>query len=135
VGESSDRLGTLFESITAGDPVPALEDAEGSASERFVRSMELHSKSERDLAIMIRNTCWTAWLYLALSVAYVGVIIVWFTLAPSTDPFMIMVRMGILPFLLALLFKHSYTNWMFRARRLAGPLAFVRSGDLLPKRL
>lgn len=133
VAESSDRLGTLFESMTAGEAVLELEDADGTASQRFTRSMELHGRSERDLAIMVRNTCWTSWLYLALTLAYVGVIVAWFTIAPTRDPFMILVRMGILPFLLALLFKHSYTNWMLRSRQLAGPLAFITSGNFVPK--
>lgn len=134
ISDSSSRLSGMYESLTAPSSVPELEDDSGSADERFIRSMELHGKSAKDIEIMVRNTYWTSLLYVGLLVVYLGIVAVWFVIAPTTAPLMIMVRMGIIPLLLALLFKHSYANWMFRKRLLAGPMVYLTSGNILPQR-
>jgi hypothetical protein len=132
MSESSARLNGLMQSLTYVEPVAQLEDG-GTPDERFVASMQLHGKSEKDLPIILRNTLWSAWLYFILSLAYLVFASISISHAPSIDLVTIMMSLGPLALLLALLFKHSYTNWIVRHRRLGSALEFLKSFDYLPR--
>lgn len=133
VANSIDRTGTLFKDLMAKDDVPSLPDNDGDARERFVASMRLHRKTDKDIAAIVRNSCRSSRLYLALSV--IGTLAsAWSIYAyPIAGLMDLTARIGPLPLIYALTMKHVYTNWMVRHRKLDSFSAFLKSGDWLPK--
>lgn len=131
--DSSDRVSLLVNTMTQGNDLPELEDG-GTAEERFALSMALHGKREKDIPIILRNTYYSTLMYAVLTIAYVCILGWSLWSYPPRDVLGVLVRVGPLPLIMALLFKHGYTNWMVRNRRLDSALAFIRSGDLAPKK-
>jgi len=132
--ESSDRLAGLLGAVTAPE---ILEDApqEGSGRERFAETARFYGLRETELSAALRNTFWSTWLYLVATVAYVCVMLWSYYAWPAQNVIAVIARMGPLPFGLAMLFKHAFTNWIIRNRSLGdGALAFLKSGDYLPKK-
>ena len=129
---SSSRLNVLLASITENEQVKQLEGG-GTDRERFKASMELHGKSERDLQISLRNSFWSTWLYVILLVGYVGFLTFSLYAWPANNWVAVVSRIGPLPLIAALWFKHSYTNWMLREKRLGSATTYILSGQLLPR--
>lgn len=133
LNDASDRLSMLMTSLTAAEPLQELEDG-GTPRERFVASMKLHGKTPRDLSVILRNTYYSTLMYGCLALAY-AVVIAWSLLAyPPHDLFRAMIRIGPLPMILALLFKHAFTNWIVREQSLGSASQFLFSGKLWPTR-
>jgi len=133
VEDSLSRTQGLFKSLTAAENVPALPDDGGDAAERFAASMRLHGRSDRDLEVIVRNSCRSAWLYIGLG-AVACAFSAWSMVAHPPASFVdSMARLGPLPLVVALALKHSYTNWIVRRRRLDGFGAFLKSGEWLPE--
>ncbi|WP_315923011.1 hypothetical protein [Mesorhizobium sp. SP-1A] len=131
--QSFRNVQNLWSSLMAGDDTPSLEEG-GSPAERFEWSMQLHNKSESDLAHIIANTWKSAILYSILSL--VGAILISFSFLyvgykTYADGLM---RFAPLLITIPLIVKHSYTNWMVRNRRLDTIINYLISGDILPKK-
>lgn len=128
---SSGRLSSLFSSLLATEDVPEIQEAD--PKRRFAASMNLLRKTDRDLAIGIRNTFWSFWLYVSL-LSLLGVILGYsFIVWPAKDLIAVGQRVGLVPFLLAMVLKHGYTNWMFRTRSYGSLGAYAMSFDWAPK--
>lgn len=129
--DAASRTSILWKELTKGDEVPPLEDG-GDASERFAASMRLHRRTERDLKVILLNTYRAGLLYCGLTVAAIafGTFSVYFY--PPNGLFQTAARFSAAPILAALAFKHLYTNWMVRRRRLDGAGAFLLSREWLP---
>lgn len=128
---SSSRLSSLFTAALAQDNVP--EVLTDDPRERFQLSMEVNGKTDRDIQIGIRNTFWSFWLYASL-IIFLGLILAYSMYAwPPRDLMQVFQRVGLLPFLLAMLVKHGYTNWMFTNRSYASIFTYFKSFDFLPK--
>lgn len=132
ISDSVNRTSDLIGSLTAREDVPSLPDG-GTAEQRFVESMRLHGRTERDLEAIVRNTWRISWLYIALSAAGTAASFWSVSAYPVHGAFDFMARIGPLPLLYALALKHLYTNWMVRRRRLDGFHKFLSSGEWLPK--
>lgn len=132
--DSLSRTKGLYKSLVDGENVASVEGHDQlTPEERFVESMRLHGKRERELPAMIMNTYRSGMLYLFLSVAMMVVSVVGIYAYQPTSFFGFIAWFGPLPLLMAMAFKHSYSNWMFRYRRLDSPVSFFLSGDVLPK--
>lgn len=130
--ESSGRLGILFGSLTDREQVAELGEG-GTEDERFLASMELHGKTERDLQVSLRNSFWSTWLYALVAIAYLVFVVVSLVVWPVANWVGIVARMGPFPLIVALWFKHSYTNWMIRERRLGRAMTYLASLNYLPR--
>jgi hypothetical protein len=134
IGDSSRHLGILMNGLTARESLPELAEEYHDSDERakFEASMALHGRTERDIEISMRNTFYTTYLYLILSLANVMISAGTIVAQPPSDIFAFIMRLGPLPLLMALLLKHSYTNWMLRNRILGSFSSFLKSRRYLP---
>ncbi|NTF17348.1 hypothetical protein G6L37_02810 [Agrobacterium rubi] len=134
VQQSSQRMSMVIGAVTASPNLPDVPE-EGTPEDRFQLGMRIYGLNETNVAVAIRNTYWSAILYLALSTIGIGtwVVSLWFW--PAKDMFLAITRMSILPFLLALLLRSCFTNWMFRSRQIGvGIGAYLGSGSIFPRR-
>lgn len=129
--ESTSRLNGLWASTLASEDLP--ETLEDDPKARFELSIETLGVSERSISIGIRNTFWGFWLYTALIGVFGAIATVSFVLWPAHNILVALARVGLLPFLMAMAFKHGYTNWMFRVRGYFPIYRYFTSGDFLPK--
>lgn len=131
--ESSARLNSLIGSLTRPEEVRELEEG-GTDRERFESSVKLHGKTEKDLQISLRNSFWSTWLYAALMLGYAVFLVISLYFWPAENWIAVVSRIGPFPLIAALWFKHSFTNWMIRERRLGSAVAYLISGDFLPRK-
>ncbi|WP_327210808.1 hypothetical protein [Rhizobium leguminosarum] len=137
LANSTQHLGGLLEGMTAREQLPSLpEDIIAADDEvRFEASRRQQGLTETKIAIALRNTFWSVYLFGFSSALYVVMMAYWDIVSPPKDIVAFVVRFGFLPFLLALCFKHAYTNWILRHRVLPKtPLKFLRSLDFLPSK-
>jgi hypothetical protein len=137
LANSTQHLGTLLEGITAREELPSLpEDMLNSDDEvRFEASRRQQGLTETMIPISMRNTYWSVYLFGISSILYVVMVGYWDIVNPPKDVVAFIVRFGFLPLLLALCFKHAYTNWILRHRVLPKtPLKFLQSLDFLPSK-
>lgn len=135
ISGSADRLGGMMSGLVNSQTnIPSLNGEYDSAREKFDASMRLHKVNQYRLKEMIRNTKRNSDLFLLLFVASVLLGIASLVFYPPSLSFGWFPRFIPAPILGALLFKHAYSNWMFRNRVLAGPVSFLRSGDIWPKK-
>jgi hypothetical protein len=134
--DSSRHLGILMNGLTATETLPELgEEHDGSDGRaRFDASMALHGRTARDIEISMRNTFYTTYLYLTLSLANIAISVMTMISNPPGDIIAFIMRLGPLPLLLALFLKHSYTNWMLRNRILGSFGSFMASWSYLPSK-
>jgi hypothetical protein len=118
-------------SLTAKSNLPELEPG-GTAQERFEESMILHGKKPSDLPIILRNTFYSTIMYGILSVAYIAIVLFSLWSYPPHDIVAVLIRLGAFPIIAALLFKHAFTNWIVRERRLGTATEFLLSGKFMP---
>lgn len=131
--QSSTRLSNLFDAVTAPEQTPAAP-LEGSPQDKFEAGVKFYGLSETQVAIALRNTFWSTVLYAVIGVVFCGMVVWSFYQWPVNDAVTAISRLGPLPLIVALLFKHSYTNWIFRKRHLGGSAwPFLSSGDYLPR--
>lgn len=133
ISESGDRISSMLQAATVRRELPDIPE-DGNAEERFQHGMQMYGLSETNIKIALRNTFWSTWLYVTILTVYAGFLAWSFYNWPARDLVMVAARLGPLPLVLVLLLKHSYANWFFRHRRVGdGIIAFVKSGDYLPK--
>jgi hypothetical protein len=134
--DSSRHLGILMNGLTATESLPELGEEYDDSDERarFEASMALHGRTARDIEISVRNTFYTTYLYMTLSLANVIISTMTMIGNPPGDIVAFIMRLGPLPLLLALFLKHSYTNWMLRNRILGSFRSFVTSRRYLPSK-
>lgn len=136
VANSTSHLNGLFEGIMAREPLPSLPDELMDAEDtiRFEAAFAQQGMTETKIAAGIRNTFWSTYLFGGASLMYIVLVVYWNLSAPPRDAVVFLMRLGFLPFILALCFKHSYTNWILRNRKLPKyPLKFLRSLEFLPR--
>jgi hypothetical protein len=131
--QSISRLNSLATGLLASDNHGPEVAKEGSPEQRFEAAMRAYSRTDSDLIRMTRNTKKTFDLYLTVLVGAVlfGVLSLYF--APPANFLSSYVRFIPVPLVAALLFRSGYTNWLFRKRRLDGPLAYLKSGEIMPE--
>jgi hypothetical protein len=137
LSNSTQHLNGLLESISSREQLPSLPDdvIDSDDGIRFEAARRQHGLTEAKIDIGIRNTFWATYLFGGSSLVYLTAVIYWNVVDPPNDAVIFLIRLGFLPFLMALCFKHSYTNWMFRNRALPKfPLKFIRSRDYLPQK-
>lgn len=137
LSNSTQNLGNLLERMTAREVLPSLpEDVITAPDEiRFEASRVQHDLTDAKIAVGLRNTFWSVYLFGFSFVVYLLAMAYWDIVEPPKDIVMFIVRFGFSPFLLALCFRHAYTNWILRHRLLPRtPLRFIRSLDYLPKK-
>lgn len=131
---STQRVTELVGIITAPDALPEIH-TEGSPEDRFTETQNFYGLSERQLQSALRNTFYSICLYASITVFYVCFMIWSFWAWPINGPFEAAARFGPLPLITALLFKHSFTNWIIRSRRIGdGPLRFIASFNYMPSK-
>lgn len=132
--QSASRLRGLALSLKGStDHLPEVPQM-GEPDERFYASMELHGVSEDGLDRILLNTFRATYLYLGLTIVSILAATISHWLYPSTSIWGLIIRLGPLPLLLAMVYKHSFTNWLVRRRRLDGAVEFITSMDWLAKR-
>lgn len=131
---SKSNIITLWSSLFSDSDIKSLPDG-GDASERFVKSMSLHNVNVNDLIRIADNTYKSFYLYLFLTL--VGLSIGFYSLyiSPSSDIIASSSRFIILFVCIPLMFKHSYTNWIVRKRKLGKVTEYLMSFDVLPKKI
>ncbi len=136
ITDSSRHLGILMNGLTATESLPELGEEHQNSDERarFEASMALHGRTVRDIEISMRNTFYTTYLYLTLSLVNIIISAMTMIVNPPSDIIALVMRLGPLPLLLALLLKHSYTNWMLRNRILGSFGSFIASRSYLPSK-
>lgn len=127
------RVSSLWASLLSSEDVKALPEG-GSPEDRFRSSMFLHGKSESDLRLIIENTWRSTWLYVAISAVGFLIICASFFYVNYNTKLDGLLRFAPLFVTIPLVFKHAYTNWMVRNKRLDSALNYLRSGELLPQK-
>ena len=130
---SSARIGNLVSSLFARDAEFPSVHPTGNDSERFAASANFHHVSQDRLNRMIRITKRNFNLYFWLVIVATTIGAISLYLYPPTSATAGLFRFVTIPVLGALTFKHAYSNWLFRNRRLASPLVYFKSGDIWPK--
>lgn len=134
IGESTSRIGGMIRGLfPASDNLPSLPEG-GEAAERFEKSMQLHGVDSDGLSVIQLNTYRATLLYVGLGLVFVIAVAISLVSYPGGSPFANVVRFGPFPLIIALIYKHAYTNWIVRHRKLMGPIAFLLSGDYMPKK-
>ncbi|MTH95299.1 hypothetical protein [Roseibium sp. RKSG952] len=133
IGGSSNRLGGMVSDLLNDDLASPSLGQGGTDEQRFAAAMRLHRVTEKSLNDRIRNTKRNFNLYFVVFAISVLAGLFSIFIFPPASAFSVIIRFIATPILLALVFKHAYTNWMFRKRRLSSPLAYFSSGDLWPK--
>lgn len=131
-GNSVGHVGGLIRGLRGDNSIPALGEG-GTPDERFIASMELHNVDGNDLARMQRNSYRAAILYIALSIISFVIGLISWGMYPPQSAFSGIVRLGVLPLVVALAFKHSYTNWIIRNQKLSSPAEFIMGFEWWPK--
>ena len=104
------------------------------AEHKFQASMELHGVDEDRLRQIQSNTYKATILYFAVSLACVVAALISIYAAPPSSLWNGLIRLGPFPVVVALLYKHAYTNYSVRHRRFDNPIAFIQSLDWRPKK-
>lgn len=134
IGQSTSNIFRMMRGLLpTKEELPSLPDG-GETDERFLMAMELHERTESDLQVMQIVSYRAVMLYLAVSIAFFIAVLVSLYTSPGGSIFANVVRFGPFPLLLILLYKHAYTNWFVRRRRLDGPIKFILSGDYMPRK-
>ena len=104
-----------------------------SDSERFWASMEYHRIDSAILESMVTTTKRNFDLYMIILICSILLGIVSLISFPTANLLNGLVRFVVVPFLLALIFKHAFANWIFRHRTLSTPREYFRANDRWPK--
>ena len=104
-----------------------------SDSERFWASMEYHLIDSAILETMVTTTKRNFDLYMIILICSILLGIVSLISFPTANLLNGLVRFVVVPFLLALIFKHAFANWIFRHRRLSTPREYFRANDRWPR--
>ena len=129
--DSMKRISTLTNSVFSRENVEGLPEG-GTPHDRFIVSLRLHGKNEKDLALIQTNTFLSSILYASLTVIalFLGGCSM-FIYAPRD---LIDAATRFVPLFIVgpMTFKHLYTNWVVRTRQLAGVSFFIKSKDWIP---
>jgi len=132
VKDSSSRISTLWGSIFTKEELPSLPEG-GEPDERFVAALRLYQVTGDKLHKMRANTRRATYLYATLSFFSICAGIISLVLYPTSSAISAIMRLGLFPLVAALTFKHAFTNWIVRTKRLGTPGEFIKSMDWFPK--
>ncbi len=132
---SVNRVISLWSAIT--DKSEKIFDQDKSVTisdlDQFTTAMKYYQVNDSLLEMMVINTRRNFVLYVII--LFCSTILGIFSLIsyPPDHLFNGVVRFLPIPFLCSLIFKHAYSNWIFRNQLLGTPLAFLRAGDRWPR--
>lgn len=131
--QSISRLNSLASGLVSKEHDGPEIAEEGSPEQRFNAAMSAYRRTDSDLIRMVRNTKKTFDLYFVVLIGAIllGGLSLYF--APPANLFSSYVRFVPVPLVAALLFRSGYSNWIFRRRRLDGPMAYLKSGEIMPE--
>ena len=104
-----------------------------SDTDRFWASMEYHQIDSAILETMVTTTKRNFDLYMIILICSILLGIVSLISFPTANLLNGLVRFVVVPFLLALIFKHAFANWIFRHQTLSTPREFFRANDRWPR--
>lgn len=131
---SKSNIYSLWVSLFSDSEIKSLPEG-GSSEERFEQSMVLHNLNETDLIRISDNTFKSFNLYLLLTIAGLAIGFYSLHISPSEDLLGAVSRFIILFVCVPLMFKHSYTNWIVRNRKLGKVSEYFLSFDYIPKQI
>jgi hypothetical protein len=136
LGQSANRVGTLFRMLSANDTLPELPEADATTydgRQRFREAMILHRRNAGHIKTSITNTRRSAYLYAAVtagSLIYLGWALA-FNAPLALHTFIL--HLVPVPAFLALTVRSAYYNWMFRNQTLEPITSFIASKQWMPK--
>ena len=127
------RITALWNRISDKPTRSTIPSGIQSNSDRFLASMKHHRIDATMLETMIATTKRNFDLYVCILICSIILGCVSLITFPPNNLLNGMIRFLVVPFLGALVFKHAYSNWIFRNRVLATPSTFLRANDKWPR--
>ena len=132
---SVNRVISLWSAIS--DKSEKIFDHEKSVTisdlDQFAAAMKVYQVNDTELGMMVINTRQNFVLYVIILICSTILGIFSLISYPPDHLFYGVIRFLPIPFLCSLIFKHAYSNWIFRNQILGTPLTFLRAGDRWPR--
>ncbi len=139
--ESLGRVSEMYRAAFRKDRGGVAVNSEGTPRERFLDAMVANGRTIEEIDRSVDNTYTQFWFYVMLSLGVVFLafwsLAVYGFAAPGGPVFstlLSLVRFAPLAALGPLTLRAGWTNWAFRKRQLHGVTAYLKSGELLPKK-